>query len=199
MMQLARAALGAAAAASVYSIADAAVRATSDTTPVWDPEGGSTWAVVAAGLLLSVTFVLLAAVLSSAASPIDEGSGARRWVRRALVLDLVVLAVGGILSSIVGAEFLGAVAGIAFLAMFLLGTILGAMLLRRSHLRVPAVLMVATLPVLVLSFLLGAVAPEWAHPAYAETVLYIGIALLGTTIAARTGAVRSPDPATTGR
>jgi hypothetical protein len=120
-------------------------------------------------------------------------------VRRALVLDLVVLAVGGAASSVVGAEFLGAVAGIAFLTMFLLGTILGATLLRRPSLRLPAVLMAATVPVLVLSFALVAVAPRWGHPAYAETVLYLGVALLGTTIAARADADRSPEAVSTGR
>lgn len=190
MIQLARAALGAAVAASVFSIADAAVRATSDTPPAWDPEGGTTWAIVAANMLLAVTFVLLAAVLVRAAPQIDEGRAGRRWVRRILAVSLVLLGAGGLASSVAGAEFLGMVAGFAFLGMFLFGTALGALLLRRPDLRVPAALMVSTVPVIGLTFLLDAVAPGWGHPAYAETVLYVGIALLGTTIAASTDTAR---------
>ena len=82
------------------------------------------------------------------------------------------------------------VAGIAFLLMFLLGTALGALLLRTADLRVPAALLVSTLPVIGLTILLGVLAPGWGHPAYAETTLYVGIALLGTTIAARTDPAR---------
>ena len=197
MIQLARAALGAAVAASVLSIADAVVRATSDEPPAWDPEGGVTWAIVAMNVLLAVTFVLLAAALVRAASEIDEGRTGRRWVRRILAVDLVLLAAGGLASSVAGADFLGMVAGFAFLGMFVFGTALGALLLRRPELRVPAGLMVSTVPVIGLTFLLNAVAPGWGHPAYAETVLYVGIALLGTTIAARTDTAQESSLLTT--
>jgi len=199
MNQLARAALGAAVAASVFSIADAVVRASSDGPPAWDPEGGVTWAIAAASVLLAVTFVLLAAVLVRAAPQIDEGRGGRRWVRRILAVDLVLLAVGGVASSVGGPDFLGIVAGLAFLGMFVLGTVLGALLLRRPDLRIPAVLMVSTVPVIGLTLALDAVAPGWGHPGYAETVLYLGIALLGITLAARTDAGTLSDPVRAGR
>ena len=183
MMQLERAALGAAVVLSVVSIGDAVLRATSDAVPPWDDEAGTTWVVVATNLVMAATFALLAAVLVRNASRIDEGSGGRRWIRRLLALDLGILAGGFLAANVVQGDIVGAVAGITFLAMFVLGVALGATLLRRPDVRVPAVLMVAVVPVIALTFALEALAPGWGHPGYAETALYLGIALLGTQLA----------------
>jgi hypothetical protein len=182
MMQLERTALGAAVVLSVVSIADAVLRATSDVAPVWDDEVGTTWVVVASNLLLVATFALLAAVLVRDAEGIDEGSGAVRWVRRLLAADLAVLATGFVFVSFVDLGVFGAVAGVAFLAMFLLGAVLGGLLLRRRDVRLPAALMVAVVPLIGLAFAAEALAPGWGHPGYAETALYLGIALLGLAV-----------------
>ncbi len=184
MRQLEKAALGAAVALSVVSIGDAVLRATSDTVPPWDDEAGVTWVVVATNLVMAVTFALLAAVLVRNARRIDEGSGARRWTRRLLAVDLAVLATGFLFSVAFAPEIFGPVAGIAFLAMFVLGAVLGGMLLRRADVRLPAGLMVAAVPVIALTFALESLAPGWGHPGYAETALYLGIALLGTALSA---------------
>ena len=80
----------------------------------------------------------------------------------------------------IDADTAGAVAGVAFRVMFVLGVALGATLLRRPDLRVPAGLMVAVVPVIALTFALEALALGWGHPGYAETALYLGIGLLGT-------------------
>lgn len=186
MIQLTRAALAVAVAASVFSIADAVLQATSDAVAPWDADRGTAWGYAAAAVLLTVTFALLAAVLVRAADDIDAGSAPRRWVRRALIADLVVLGGGGLLSTGISAGFLGAVAGISFLAMFLLAVVLGAMLLRRPRMRGAAALLVATAPVIALTFLVESLAPGWGHPAYAETTVYVGLALLGMA------AVREP-------
>jgi peptidoglycan/LPS O-acetylase OafA/YrhL len=183
MMQLERTALGAAVVLSVVSIGDAVLRATSDAVPPWDDELGTTWVIVATNLVMAVTFGLLAAVLIRNAERIDEGSGATRWMRRVLAVDLAILASGFVFVSVFDAEFFGVVAGVTFLAMFVLGAVLGGMLLRRPDVRVPAALMVAVVPVIGLSFAVEALAPGWGHPGYAETALYIGIALLGLTAA----------------
>ena len=182
MRQLERAALGAAVVLSVVSIGDAILRATGDTAPPWDDESGTPWVVTTLGFLMAVTFGLLAAVLVRNAERIDEGSGPRRWTRRLLAGDLGILAAGYVVVSIVDADAAGAVAGITFLAMFVLGVVLGAMLLRRPDVRVPALLMVSVVPVIGLTFAVEALAPGWGHPGYAETVLYLGIALVGTRL-----------------
>jgi peptidoglycan/LPS O-acetylase OafA/YrhL len=193
MMQLERSALGAAVVLSLVSIGDAVLRATSDVVPPWDDEFGTTWVVVATNLAMAATFALLAAVLVRNAQRIDEGSGVVRWVRRLLAVDLAVLAGGYLVVSMIDTEAAGAVAGITFLAMFVLGAVLGGTLLRRPEVRVPAVLMVSVVPVIALSFAAEALAPGWGHPGYAETALYMGIALLGLTAAGR--AVSTPDRA----
>jgi hypothetical protein len=189
-MQLERSALGAAVVLSVVSVGDAVLRATTDVVPPWDDESTTTWALVATNLLMTATFGLLATVLVRNAERIDAGSGAVRWIRRVFAADLAVLASGYLLVSVAGSEAFGAVAGIAFLVMFVLGAVLGGVLLRRPDVRVPAALMVAPVPIIGLTFALEALAPGWGHPGYAETALYLGIALLGLTTAASTA---SPD------
>ncbi|TFV67969.1 hypothetical protein E4P40_23890 [Blastococcus sp. CT_GayMR20] len=184
MKQLERSALGAAVVLSVVSIGDAVLRATTDVVPPWDDESTTTWALVTTNLLMMVTFGLLAAVLVRNARLIDAGSGVVRWIRRVFAADLAVLATGYLLVSVAGSEAFGAVAGIAFLVMFVLGAVLGGALLRRPDVRVPAALMVAPVPIIGLTFALEALAPGWGHPGYAETALYLGIALLGLTTAA---------------
>ena len=196
MMQLERTALGAAVVLSVVSIGDAIIRASSDAVAPWDDELGTPWVVLATNLMMAATFVLLAAVLIRNGERIDEGSRAVRWVRRLLAVDLGVLASGFVFVNVLEAEFFGAVAGVTFLAMFVLGAVLGGMLLRRPDVRVPAVLMAAVVPLIALTFAVDALAPGWGHPGYAETALYLGIALLGLSSAG--AASSAPDPAMAG-
>jgi peptidoglycan/LPS O-acetylase OafA/YrhL len=190
MMQLERTTLGAAVVLSVVSVVDAILRATSEAVPPWDDEFGTPWVLLATNLVMAVTFALLSAVLVRNAERIDEGSGPVRWIRRVLAVDLAILASGFVLVNVSDAEVLGAVAGLTFLAMFALGAVLGGALLRRPDLRLPAGLMVGAVPVIALSFALEALAPGWGHPGYAETALYMGIALLGLTA----GGARTAGP-----
>ncbi|UOY03254.1 hypothetical protein [Blastococcus sp. PRF04-17] len=183
MRNLERAALGAAVALSVLSVGDAVLRGVSDAVLPWDDEAGTTWGIVATNLLMVATFGLLAAVLVRNARGIDDGSGARRWVRRLLATALAVLSVGYLVVSVVDADAAGIVAGVTFLLMFVLGVVLGALLLRRPEVRLPAVLMVSVVPLIGLAFAVEALAPGWGHPGYAETALYLGIALLGIQVA----------------
>lgn len=73
----------------------------------------------------------------------------------------------------------GAVAGVAFASMFLLAVALSLCLVRVRQLRPSAVLLIAVLPALGLAIILQAIGSAFAHPAYAETAVYLGIALLG--------------------
>jgi hypothetical protein len=176
---LTKTALTAAVTLSVLSVTDAAIRGVGATPAPWDPEVAAGWVTVGVAALEVVTFASLAAVLTALGEPIDRGSRGRRWVRRALAADLAVLAVGIAASVRVDAEVLGIVASVAFLGMFLLGVVLGATLLRRPGWRTAAALMIAPLALIPLTFLLEAVARGWGHPGYAETALYLGIALVG--------------------
>lgn len=179
MTHLTKAALGAAVALSVVSIGDAVVRGVSDTPPPWDPEVADTWVIVALSLLEAVTFLLLAAVLVAVGHQVDNGRPACRWVRRALALDLGVLAVAVVLAGRSQDGVFVWIASLGFIAMFLLGVVLGTFLVRRPGLRAAGALMVAPLGLIALAFLLQLLAPGWEHPGYAETALYLGIAMLG--------------------
>ena len=77
-------------------------------------------------------------------------------------------------------------AGVAFASMFILAVALGFCLVRVRELRPSAVLLLAVLPAIGLAIILNAIGSAFAHPAYAETAVYLGIALLGQR--AQTGA-----------
>jgi hypothetical protein len=100
---------------------------------------------------------------------------------------------------VVGSDAFGAIAGIAFLVMFVVGAVLGAVLLRRPDVRLPAALMVSVVPLIGLTFAVEALAPGWGHPGYAETALYMGIALLGLTAAGAPTSAPDRTPAGTRR
>jgi hypothetical protein len=137
--------------------------------------------------LLAVTFALLAVVLMQQADRVDAGGRVVRWIRRLMqgVLALPALAFAAGLAVDRTAEtstihrIWDVAGGISFVLMFMVGIVLGVCLLRRPDLRVAAVLMAAPAALIPLLFLVQALAPGWAHPAYAETALYIGLALLG--------------------
>ncbi len=198
MSTLTRTALGSAVALSVFSIVDAVARAlTADPLP-WDSNREQPWIsapwVVATVALLSITYLSLAAVLVRDAAIVDGSSRVRRWTRRALIAGLVSVVAGYLLALVTGDS--GAVAGLTgtgFAVMFLGSLALGIALLRRRDMRTPAVLLGVGLPAALLAVIaLDAIAPAWAHPAYPETVAYLGLALIGWT----SDRSLSPAPAT---
>ena len=141
---------------------------------------GPQWGQVASSALLALTFAILAAVLVRAGNSLDGSRTPVRATRRLLIADLAVLASVFATQIMLGRipTALEAVAGIAFLLMFVLGPALGAMLIGAPAHRLPALLMMAPLALLPGMLLLGLLAPTWSHPGYAESALYIGIALL---------------------
>jgi hypothetical protein len=147
-----------------------------------------------------LTYALRAAALVHCATRIDAGRAAVRWLRRIAVVDLVLLAVPFLYSAATGAVggdgLLGAVLGFAFLALFPLAVALGAVLAARPATRgLPAWVLLATLPLLGLTVLANAVG--WAHPGYAETSVYLGLAPLAA--APQPGAARrAGEPALAG-
>ena len=152
-----------------------------------DDETAAPAVTIAVSALLAVTFALLAAVLREQAGRIDAGRRTVRWIRRAMQTVLVVLVVVFVGGPVVEGtadgsalhRIIEALGGAGFALMFLVGVVLGAALLRRAQLRPAAALMAAPIVVIPLTLLIATFAPDWAHPAYAETALYIGVALLG--------------------
>jgi hypothetical protein len=186
-------------AATIYSalsIYDAVHHGVTGEGSAFSDEYGTTWATITIGIVAAVSFIANAAILVIERIRIDRASRLRRWVRRLLVADLAVLAavfgIGipfmGNLESLSLDAAVGPVAGVAFGSMFLLAVALGLCLVRVRELRPSAVLLIAVLPAIGLAIILQAIGSAFAHPAYAETAVYLGIALLG-----RRG-VAEPDP-----
>jgi hypothetical protein len=128
----------------------------------------------------------------------DRFAGANRFarlLRGVLLVSLALLAVGfAVVSPIlilarvpldgaVGTAW-GLVATVGFGGMILGALLLGLALLRTNPLGLGGRVLAAVLPVAGLTVALAAWAPAWAHPAYVETVLAFGIALLGVRPAA---------------
>jgi hypothetical protein len=75
-------------------------------------------------------------------------------------------------------------ASIAFAGMILSSLVLGVAVLRTNPLGYGGRILGLLVVVLPTTVVLGFVAPEWAHPAYVETTIHLGVALLGATAAA---------------
>ena len=189
-------------AATIYSamsLYDAVHHGVTGKGSAFSDEYGTTWATIAIGIVAAVSFIANGAILVIERIRIDRGSRLHRWVRRLLVADLAVLAavfgIGiplmGTLEAVSLDAAVGAVAGVAFASMFILAVALGLCLVRVRELRPSAVLLIAVLPAIGLAIILQAIGSAFAHPAYAETAVYLGIALLGQR--AQTGAAE-PDP-----
>lgn len=171
---------------SAVSLYDAVHHGVTGRGSVFSDEYGMTWATTAGSIVSALSFIALAVILVIERERIDSESRLRRWVRRLLAVDLALLAaVFGIGIPLMGAlgrgydAAVGGVAGVAFSAMFLLAVGLGLSLLRMRELRPSAVLLLAVVPALGMTIILGAIGSDYAHPAYAETAVYLGIALLG--------------------
>ena len=82
-------------AATIYSamsLYDAVHHGVTGKGSAFSDEYGTTWATIAIGIVAAVSFIANAAILVIERIRIDRGSRLHRWVRRLLVVDLVVLA-----------------------------------------------------------------------------------------------------------
>lgn len=160
---------------------------------------GLTWTLVLGNVVHGLAYAAFAGLLVAAGRHIDRVGRAARHVRRVLVGVFAVMAVMFLVAFpfLVGREggvytIIGSLGGIMFLAMFVSVTALGLLTVRRSELRPGAVLLASVPVVLGLTFALAAVAPGFAHPAYAETILGFGVALLGLRLQPQRGPVAQP-------
>ena len=164
---------------------------------------GPTAVVVATSLVHGLTYLALLAVLVRERARFTEAGVVARASRRVLQLCLALLSVvflavepvlriGGVdpdADSAVAVGY-GIVATTTLLLMFLAGSALGLALLRHNPLGLGGRILGPLLLVVLGTLALGFVAPEWSHPAYAETVINFGIALLGVRVGERVPAGR---------
>lgn len=140
------------------------------------------------------TYTLLVWALAREAGRIRAAGRVAAVFRWLLAIALGILAFGfGLLHPVSVAldvedavSVFGVIGGPAFLLMFVAGFGLGLSLLRAPEMRYGAALLTAIIPMFGLLGLLAWLAPDFAHPAYAETALHFGVALLGARAATAT-------------
>lgn len=172
---------------STIALTDAATVALTGEPSGASQEGGVTPLHVLSGLVHAGAYLAFAAVLRGWRAQIDGGSRFRRVVRVVLTVVLATLAVTMLLGTGVSLAtgevpdnaLYEAVAGTAFLLMFVSSLALGISLLRRPGLRLAAWTLTGILAALGLTILLGALGSAWAHPAYVEVLASFGLAFVG--------------------
>lgn len=143
-------------------------------------ESESTAITVAGGLVHAFAYLLLAAVVHLNRHSIDAGHRVVRSVRLPLSVVMLVNGVGMLATTVAPAteDVFGVLGSVSFLGAFLLAMTLGITMLATRRRTPAAWLLAGILPTIALTVLLAALAPLWVHPAYAETALHFGLALL---------------------
>jgi hypothetical protein len=186
MPMLFKLAIAGAAATSSIALYDAVHHGLTGRYSVFSSDSDLPGVELAGSLVHGFTYAALATVLL-VQSRITSNSQAYRWMCRLLSADFVVLAavflIGEPIAAATGISIdatpAGPIAGgITFLLMFLLSFALGFTILRRPERRTSAVILLAIGPVLLLTVTAAALGSEFAHPAYAETLVHFGVALL---------------------
>jgi hypothetical protein len=175
-----------AAGISAIALTDAVTVALTGEASFASDEHGATAPFVLSGLVHVGAYVTFAAVLHGWRAQIDGASRFRRAVRVVLTATLAVLALTLLIGTGVSVAtgevpdnaVYGAVAGIAFLLMFVASVALGISLLRRPEVRLAAWTLTGILAALGLTILLGAMGSPWAHPAYIEVLASFGLAFV---------------------
>lgn len=182
-----RLALAAATVTSTLAVFDAVNIALTGSGSLFADDSEHTTARIVGAAAHGLTYAALALVLVREADRIGGHGRTAGMLRRVLLASLLVLAVGFLTlapaAAVVGDGPLvtawNGTASVAFVGMILSALVLGPVLLKRRNLRPGPVVLAALLPVFGLTIVLEVVAPAWAHPAYLETTLHFGIALLG--------------------
>ena len=182
-------ALGGAVLTSGIALADAVVHGLTGEWGPFSEEGGRPAVLVVGTVAHGLTYLGLALVLVREAPRFTTANVVARTTRWLLLGSLVVLAAAFLTvvpvtaaSDVSGSVFYdasAAIAAAAFAALILGSAVLGLALLRSRALGIGARVLALMLPVLGLTLVLAWLAPDWAHPAYLETTLYVGLALLG--------------------
>ena len=183
MKVLPLAALVAAAMLSALIVLDVVWNANNpDQVGPWLDAEGHPYLLPITGILHAAMYALLAAALIQSGRVIDGG---RRFVR---VLRWILISIFALFAGLFGvstvdpsaADTSGVyeiLANVAFAVSLIAPIVLGFALIRRREFRVPAILLIAPVVLLPLTFVLEAFT-VFAHPGYTETAVNLGLALL---------------------
>jgi hypothetical protein len=187
-MQLAshhRPALAGAVGLSSLALFDAVTRGVTGSGSVFSDGSDVRWLAVAGSIVHGLAYVALAHVVRAERERIAVNRAARLAVR-VLTPALSVLGVGFLvlwpLADLILTPVEAAVSGVigvAFGLHFLGALVLGLATARRPGGRPGSLVLASLLPVIGITALLGLLAPGFVHPAYAETTVCFGLALLG--------------------
>jgi hypothetical protein len=187
-------ALTGAAMTSAIALFDAMTHGLTGEYSVFSDESGVRPVKVLGDLVHGLTYVALCLVLVREATLVAAAGRVQAVLRWVLVGSLTLLAAGFLLvapwlespesAGVVGVVLV-VLMSIGFAGMAFGSLLIGPLLLRTPGLRTGARVLTAMLPVLGLTILLAFVAADWAHPAYLETTLHFGLALLGVDVVRR--------------
>ena len=177
------------------ALTDAFVQATTDHDSIFADDAGPVGPIVASDVWHGLTYAALTWVLIAEARRFTAANRVARICRWVLVVCLAASAVSFVV--IVPALLLTDSTGSAFAAVFgMLGTpiffgtilaavVLGLALIRPNPVGVGGRVLALILPVTAIVIALAFLAPAYAHPGWVETVVNVGIALIGVGVATR--------------
>ena len=166
-------------------------------------DSGQAGPIVASYVVHGLAYLSLAYVLHRESAAFAAAPRAARAARHVLLVSFAVLGVGmltlapvtylaGLYEGALGVvwSMLGLV---LLLGLLLASTVLGLAVVRRNPLGIGGRMLGAVIPVVLATVALGFLAPDWAHPAYVETTINFGVALLGVGVTAAAGTPRRPQ------
>lgn len=177
-----------AALTSIVALADAATHGITGRN-LLDENGPTGW-LLFVDVVHGLTYATLSWVLISERRRFLQSNRLARMMRPTLIGSLWLLATGFLLlapvllvtaapADSVPSVIWGWAAGIGFAGMILSSLLLGFADIRTNPLGQGGRLLSLLLPVFAVTLLLNLATPTWAHPAYIETLLYFGVALIG--------------------
>lgn len=173
-----------AAGMSGIALFDAGTKALTGHLSVFSDDSDVEWLLQTSNAIHGLAYVAMAAVLvlhRRLIVSVNRVAKVAYWLLRGsvTVLAFVFLALAPFLELESMPAAISAVVGVAFLLMLLSAPVLAIAVRRTSALRPGTLLLAAMVPLLALTILLGVLAPVFGHPAYLETALAFGVALLG--------------------
>lgn len=195
-----RLALAGSAALSAIALTDAVTHGLTGHYSFFAEDSGRPGPVVVSYLVHGLAYLALAHVLRREAAAFAVTPRVARAARHILLVCFTVLGVG--MSTLAPVTYLagltegalGAIWGLLGLgllvALLLASAVLGLAVVRRNPLGVGGRVLAGVIPVVLATVALGFLAPGWAHPAYLETTINFGVALLGVGATAAVGAPR---------
>ena len=183
----------------------AIVAATGQRTFVTDDSRGGDASVLATGVVLGITFLALGLVVRREASRFADTRRAARIARPVLTYGLLFLGGGfltvyplqtlsGLDEDAAAIQVSGLVALSALTAVFVAAFVIGLAMIGRNPLGLGGLVLGLMGPVILLSVLVGLVAPTMASPVYCTMVVITGVSLIG--VRARPVAQRESRAAT---